>query len=187
MLIRFQIGKFDRRVEWQLFIVHLLFQFWNKVIDFDKPVDLIAADTHILRNDLVGALLRFRACKLLHFAAPSGFSCKGFHLHFRSAGKLGRWNVHAVQIAVNDFNTRSIVVHLRDNDRHRIIQAACNVVSAVAGDQFQAAFLARPCFDRFIDAVVADGFVQFDVVLDLAVNRKRMIEELIEIGRMQAH
>ena len=92
-----------------------------------------------------------------------------------------------MQIAVNDFNTRSIVVHLRDNDRHRIIQATCNVVSAVAGDQFQAAFLARPCFDRFIDAVVADGFIQFDVVLDLAVDRKRMIEELIEIGRMQAH
>ena len=92
-----------------------------------------------------------------------------------------------MQIAVNDFNTRSIVVHLRDNDRHRIIQAACNVVAAVAGDQFKTAFFTRPCFDRLIDAVVADGFVQFDVVLDLAVNRKRMIEELIEIGRMQAH
>ncbi len=69
-----------------------------------------------------------------------------------------------MQIAVNDFNTRSIVVHLRDNDRHRIIQAACNVVSAVAGDQFQAACFTRPCFDRLIDAVVTDGFIQFDVV-----------------------
>ena len=60
-------------------------------------------------------------------------------------------------------------------------------MAAVAGDQFKTAFFTRPCLDRLIDAVVADGFVQFDVVLDLAVNRKRMIEELIEIGRMQAH
>ena len=187
MLVRLQISEFDRRVERQLFIVHLLLQLRNKIVDFDKPVDLIAADTHILRNDLVGALLRFRACKLLHFAAPSGLSCKGFHLHFRGTGKLGRWNVHAVQVAVNDFHTSGIIVHLCDNNRHRVIQTAGNVMTAVAGNQLQAAFLARPCFDRFIDAVVADGFIQFDVVFDFAVDRKRMIEELIEIGRMQPH
>ena len=92
-----------------------------------------------------------------------------------------------MQIAVNDFHTSGIIVYLCDNDWHRVIQTAGNVVTAVAGNQLQASFFTRPCFDRLIDAVVTDGFIQFDVVFDFAVDRERMIEELIEIGRMQAH
>ena len=92
-----------------------------------------------------------------------------------------------MQIAVHHFDAGSIVVHLHDNDRDRIIELHGNVMTAMTGQQFQTALCSGSCLDRLIDAVLLDGVVQFLVVIYLAVDRERMLQEVIKIRRVQTH
>ena len=116
------LGQLHGSIERQLLVIHLLLQLRDKIVDFHKTIDLIAADPHFIRNDLVGTLLRLRIGQNLHFAAPPGLSRKRLHLHLGSTRQLRCWNIHAVQVAVNNFNPRSIIVYLGDDNRHRVIQ-----------------------------------------------------------------
>ena len=69
-------------------------------------------------------------------------------------------NILAVQVAVHTLDLCVIGVHLLNNHRDRVIQLLCNVMAAMAGDQFQTAALTGSGLDRLIDAVGLNGIIQ---------------------------
>ena len=67
-----------------------------------------------------------------------------------------------------------------------IIQLLCNVMAAMAGDQFQTAALTGSGLDRLIDAVGLDGIIQVFVIRHLPVDGKGVVQEVEKVVGVQA-
>ena len=173
-LLRFaHIGQLHGNIKGQLFTVHHLLHFRDKGIDTDKAGKLCPAVAHFLRNDLVGALLG--TGELFHLGAAASLAGHGLDLHFCGSGQLGSGNILSVQVAVHTFDLCAIIIGLDDNNGNGVVQLHRNIVTAMTGNQLQAAALTGTGLDRLIDTVFLDGIIQLSVIVGFTIDRERMI------------
>ena len=92
-----------------------------------------------------------------------------------------------MQVAINHGDPGSIIVSLDNDGGDGVIQLGANVVTTVAGDNFQAALFSGAAVNGITNTVLFDGFTQILIVLGFPVNRKGMFQELKEVCRVQAH
>ena len=92
-----------------------------------------------------------------------------------------------MEVAIYALDLCVILVHTLDQNRDGIIQLCADVMAAMAGNNFKSAVAAGAAEDRFTDTVVFDGLKQVFIVLRLTVHRKGMIQEVLQICRMNGH
>ena len=92
-----------------------------------------------------------------------------------------------MEVSVYALDLCVILVHTLDQNRNGVIQLCTDVMAAMAGNNLKSAVATGTTEDRFTNTIGLDGLKQVFIVLRFTVYRKRVIQKVFQIGRMDGH